>query len=458
MAGIALTLSAADGRRGRLEGLLGNFDGNPKNDLEVRGGPVIAEPTFETLYPAYADSWRVDATASLFAYEPGTGPDTYVDRTFPDRPPAVSELPNRAAAEAMCRAAGVTQQQVLQDCIFDVALTGQPDFVSAAVASQSSIGTITVDGPAVTATVARPGATARFTFAGRAGQAVAVRAAQSTLPSECDVLRLLDATGRTLKNGCFIAGKGGIDAVSLPETAQYTVLLNPAGTGTGSVVIAVNSVTDQTAVIQANGPPVTATIGQPAATARFRFTAAAGQTVVVGVGSSTGLPTECNDLGLYDAAGKRLAQGCIVGGVGGIDAVRLPTAGEYRIVLDPTDDATGSAQLVLTSVTGRDNPIEPNGPAVTAAVTVPGAAAMFTFSGQAGQRIAVAVSGSTMPPACGFPVLFDPGGKRVTSSSACVVAGSGGIDALALPVTGRYTLVFAPIAAGVGTAQVRLTM
>jgi hypothetical protein len=250
----------------------------------VYGGRTLTTPTHEELYGAYADSWRVNASTSLFTYAPGTGPETYVDRSFPDRSPAPATLPNRAAAEALCRAAGVTHPDVLAGCVFDVALTGQPDFAWAAVISQASIGTITVDGPPVTATVARAGATARVTFTGQAGQTVAVRVSQSTLPDECRLLDLLDAAGNVLGDGCIVDGTGGVERVRLPATGQYTVLLDPTGERTGSAVIRINSVRDEAGALHPNGPPVTATVGQPGATARLTFSGVAGQVVVVGGG------------------------------------------------------------------------------------------------------------------------------------------------------------------------------
>ena len=95
--GIAVRLKPAQARHGQLVGLLGDLDGDPANDLRVRGGPLLSyrpftEPGHEELYGAFADSWRVDGPTSLFTYEPGTGPGTYVDRSFPDRAPALEDL------------------------------------------------------------------------------------------------------------------------------------------------------------------------------------------------------------------------------------------------------------------------------------------------------------------------------------------------------------------------------
>jgi hypothetical protein len=171
----------------------------------------------------------------------------------------------------------------------------------------------------------------------------------------------------------------------------------------------------------------------------------------------SGLRDNCGILQLLDPAGQRVASGCVIDGAGGIDAVRLPAAGTYAVVLDPHDDVIGSAQLLLSSVTPAENPITVGGPTVTATVGTPGAAAMFTFDGRAGQRHTIEVSDSTMPDACGFPALYAPGGEQVPIPQACVIAGRGRIDQVTLAATGRYTLVFDPQAKGTGTAKVRIT-
>src|SRR5262249_12863347 len=93
-------------RRGTLEGLLGNFDGSADNDI-AEMAPL-------------AEKWHVPASASLFDYLPGQTSDTFVDSSFPD--PA-SKVPNAEAAERACREEGVTNAQLLHDCIIDFGAT-----------------------------------------------------------------------------------------------------------------------------------------------------------------------------------------------------------------------------------------------------------------------------------------------------------------------------------------------
>jgi hypothetical protein len=137
--GLDLTAQPAAARAGHLDGLLGDFDGDPGNDVRPRGGAALADPTFQRLYPGLADSWRVTAATSLFGYPAGSDTGAYTDRTFPDQPATAGTVPDPAAAEAVCRRLGVTDPQVLPDCILDVGLTGLPAFADAARAGQDAV-------------------------------------------------------------------------------------------------------------------------------------------------------------------------------------------------------------------------------------------------------------------------------------------------------------------------------
>jgi hypothetical protein len=126
-------------RDGRLTGILGDADGDGANDFKTRDGNMLASPPeFDPLYKEFAESWRVTADESLFDYEEGESVDTFHDRTMPgvemtidDVDPAV-----RRQAEDQCRAAGVGEPGAIEDCVFDVGLTGDEIFVESARARQ----------------------------------------------------------------------------------------------------------------------------------------------------------------------------------------------------------------------------------------------------------------------------------------------------------------------------------
>lgn len=84
--------------------------------------------------PRFAEKWRITDKISLFDYAPGTSTKTFTWPVFPAEkiPPMTEE--NIALAKDVCRAIG--EDQIQQDCFFDVGTTGDPIFAKASKASQ----------------------------------------------------------------------------------------------------------------------------------------------------------------------------------------------------------------------------------------------------------------------------------------------------------------------------------
>ena len=119
---------------GELRGVLGIHDGNPANDLVTRQGDVLSSPVaFNTLVYTYAESWRVSAAESLFDYLPGESTAYFQSLPCVAKPVNKATLPPSAVASATaaCQAAGITDPNVLDDCIVDVAGSGDPSYASA---------------------------------------------------------------------------------------------------------------------------------------------------------------------------------------------------------------------------------------------------------------------------------------------------------------------------------------
>jgi hypothetical protein len=452
--GLHLTVQPAEPRAGRLEGLLGDFDGDPANDVRPRGGdPLPLPPAFDSLYRTFADSWRIDATSSLFSYQAGTGPQTYHDPTFPDRNVTVAELPNRDWAAEICRRAGVTEAGALEACTLDVGVTGQPDFAAAARATQSFLDVYRPEGPGTLLTISRPGESDDLTFQGTAGEKIFVDVAWTNLPNRCGRLRLLDPEGRQLTSGCLINGQGYIDGTVLPETGEYTVRLDPGGDATGEARAWIVRVRDQEGPVTPDGPEVTADLDRPGTVARFTFQGRAGQKVFVDAPTAT-LRNQCSPLQLYGPDGRALATGCVINGRGYIDAVVLGEDGEHTLVVDPSGRRVGSVALRLTGAVDQAGTIAVGGPAVSATIGQPGAVARFTFSGTAGQRVRLDVASSTLSNQCPPLRILRPDGTVI--GTGCVIGGAGEIAPVTLPETGEYTVVVDPRDRTVGQAQLLL--
>lgn len=152
-----------DGQGVAWRGLFGDADGDPANDLTARDGRNLGpNPSFDELYDDFAESWRVSDATSLFDYDAGASTATHTDRSFPDGPVTSDGLPtdDRARAETVCRTAGIVDEQVLDDCIIDYAMTGEMSFVAgnrrADTVQGFSDGRISLDGSTQAPTTPEP--------------------------------------------------------------------------------------------------------------------------------------------------------------------------------------------------------------------------------------------------------------------------------------------------------------
>ncbi|MEW2432182.1 VWD domain-containing protein [Micromonospora sp. NPDC047644] len=455
--GYRVLVKLADGRAGKVRGLLGDFDGDPADDIAPSSGAALTQPVpFTTLYPAYADSWRITPDRSLLHYDDGQDTGTFTDRAFPEREVTVGDLDpaRRATAEQICRWAGVTAPAQLAECVFDVAISGRPEF---AVASATTERVAPPVAPPITAVpVATASLTpggAPLTFPGRAGDAVFVDVTAPGIADRCSPYVLTDPTGQLIGGGCNINGAGYVDRVDLTTAGTYAVRVAAAPGDTGRAAVRVYVARDVDGTLQPNGPDVTATLDHPGAWARYRFTGQQGDRVFVEVPTST-LPHQCSPLELRDPENRLLSSGCVINGVGEIDGTLLPADGTYTVVVDPTGRTTGATTLRLVSSRDRAATITVGGPPVVATVDRPGAVTTYRFTADAGTSVTLTATASDLPDQCGVVELRAPDGSPITSG--CVINGAGAIEPTTLPASGAYTVVVDP--SGVATGQVTLTL
>ena len=122
---------------GALEGLLGDGNGNPSNDVALANGTVLNRPlTFEDLYGSYRDDWRVStASNSFFTYDVGESLDSFYLESHPS---AVASLDNFTAtqiAEAgtLAENSGLTPGTDFYDsAVLDYLITGNSSFFASA--------------------------------------------------------------------------------------------------------------------------------------------------------------------------------------------------------------------------------------------------------------------------------------------------------------------------------------
>jgi hypothetical protein len=127
----------APNRAQKVKGLMGNYDGNEINDLALSNGKVV-ENTFENLYPTFADSWRITQNNSLFEYEIGKSTSNYTIKNYPSNEIELT-LDQISIATNTCKTAGVNIQPFLNECIYDVAITGNNIFTKSTLVAQKFI-------------------------------------------------------------------------------------------------------------------------------------------------------------------------------------------------------------------------------------------------------------------------------------------------------------------------------
>jgi von Willebrand factor type D domain/Effector protein len=466
--GLVVTITPSASRAKTLSGLLGNFDGDPSNDLALPGGKVIT-PTSASLYPSFADSLRVTSATSLFDYAPGTTTATFTDRSFPAAPANTAGLTSaqRAAALSACTAAGVTNVTDRDNCELDVALTGSAAFaISAGDIEQSQLPggstsasgngggpPISSTGQTTTASVSQPNSVAHVTFNGTRGQRVHVQVVATTLPDQCSALALHGPDDNVLANGCTTPGDA-IDGFLLPSNGEYNIFVDPSGGAVGQITLKVSLSQDQVIPATVGGPAVTATIAAPGDQAQVSFTVTAGQKVFVDA-TNVSLPDQCGALELNGPGNDDLALGCIADKSGYIDGLVLPTSGNYTISINPSGESTGSATITLIADHDQQLQTRVGGPAVTATVTEPGAVSDLTFPGAAGQTINVVGSGSTLPHGCGAISLLAPDQSRL--KLFCDDGGTGSLGTVTLPIDGTYALLLDPSDRAVGQIDLMVT-
>ncbi len=300
-------------------------------------------------------------------------------------------------------------------------------------------------GTATITTISAPGQAARLTFTGTAGQRASVRVNSTTISSGALILNKPDGTWLA---SIFITA-GFLDAVTLPVTGTYTVVVDPSALNTGQATLTLYVFDDIVGTLTA-GTAKSVTTTTPGQDARLTFANTAGQQVFIVVNSMTLTPAFSSGMALIKPDGNQigtsLCAGCFLD-------TTIPTAGTTTLWLNPGNISTGPISVTLYTVTDVTGTITP-GVATAVTLTAPGQNARLTFSGTAGNRASVRINSSTIPgPGYATVRLRRPDGTVIAGVSTGT---SGFLDAVPLSVTGTYTLEIDPYAGSTGQANVTL--
>lgn len=144
-----------------------------------------------------------------------------------------------------------------------------------------------------------------------------------------------------------------------------------------------------------------------------------------------------------------------------IDVVTLPVAGTYSVLFDPDGSAIGSGTFTLYDVPADvSGSISAGGAAVSVTLGTPGQNGRLSFSGSAGQRVALRATGSGFVPSSkgAFVSILRPDGSTLTNTYPGQVTNSSArfLDTVTLASTGTYSVFVDGFEEAAGTVAVTL--
>lgn len=124
-----------ESRAGKVEGLLGDADGDRANDIRLGPDTFMPHPvSFASLHAhgpgTFGAAWRVEPAASLFDYAPGTDPMTFRAPPYTLMPTALfgTNGPHAELAQTVCASCPLLLRE---GCLLDVGHTGDASFADA---------------------------------------------------------------------------------------------------------------------------------------------------------------------------------------------------------------------------------------------------------------------------------------------------------------------------------------
>jgi YD repeat-containing protein len=321
------------------------------------------------------------------------------------------------------------------------------------------LGTITLDGPAVTMSIGFPGQGADLTFSGTAGQTIYVEVPGDTFssPSGGYSLSILSPDHSSLESGTSGMIGSIFGPYTLPLSGTYTIAVNPQG-GTGSATIQlVSEVSNTSGSTTIDGATATMIAVPGTAGATLTFSGSAGQRIGLYIGGavvnggvnllnpdgSTGFSTSTNPYATFLP-------------------YTLPQTGIYTLALQATYGVASMSLQVVSVPTDTTKSINENGASVTGQTTAYFQGADFTFQGSTGQTITLALSAvnfsGSIYASYGYYFLsiVNPDGSVLLSQG--IGAGAASYGPITLTQSGTHTVIIMPIlATGSFTAALTAT-
>ena len=316
-----------------------------------------------------------------------------------------------------------------------------------------------VNGVPLTVALTRPGHNARLTLTATAGSLLALQVrGVTTAPMGQGLLAIIYQPDRAWLAYTHWTGAGQtLVTPPLPVTGTYTVFIEPEPAAQAAATATMEVLVDPGRTLDVDGPTQSVAIGAAGGSARFVFSATAGQNLGVGVHGLALVPSTDAVASIYKPDGTPLvAYSCTAtsGGCGGGNLLNVPATGTYGIVVRPVAGATGSVSATLSSDLAGS--VVAGGAPFVLNLERPGRNARLTFAGIAGQTLRLSWSSVSSVASYTYLTFVSPGGSTLALTSV-LSSGTSIYDLPALPVAGNYTLLVDPPAPVTLNATVRIT-
>lgn len=297
-------------------------------------------------------------------------------------------------------------------------------------------------------------------FDGAAGQRVSVKISSVTYSNSS--VAILKPDGTPLVTVTVNTSGGFIEPQALPASGTYTIFVDPTGSATGSLVVNLYNVpADVTGTINVAGSAVPVSLGTPGQNGSLTFSGTAGQKVSL---SMTSVSITSLWVYLNKTDGSTLASRQMASTYGDdmIDTIVLPATGTYSILVNPNTFYTGNITLTVNDTTDITGTIPTNGTATVSNITTQGRNAYLSFSGTAGQRIALHIQSISYTTTFSQGSMYQGGDASIikpdSSALASITFTSSNVylNTITLPTTGTYNVFVNPKHANTGSLTLKL--
>ncbi|MFF3967868.1 RHS repeat-associated core domain-containing protein [Streptomyces griseorubiginosus] len=309
---------------------------------------------------------------------------------------------------------------------------------------------VSMDGASVPVSVSRPGQRVRARFSGPQGSLAGVGLTGNSINQATSINLIGSGSG----DGDYLASmsKNTAKAVhlnGLTASSAYILLLEPQLAGTGGATLWLSTPV-KAGTLSTTG--VTGTITRPGQALQYTLNAQAGDGAAV-VLSGTTISGSTQIALLEPDATEPVSLGSMTTSTTDADLRAPLKAGTYRLLLRPGNPVTGQTTATLVPDVNAGT-LTVGAGAKSAAISVAGQNAHYTFTGTAGQKITLNL-GST-PPYHWYLSVYGPDGKWLVDERYLTTSTTS-YAMPTLPANGTYTLTVDPASLRTGTYSIGLS-